>query len=113
MSASDATPSATPYETLARSIERELEIVGEGRFAEVATLHAERDTLIATLPHAPPAEARPALQRAVLMSKRVEIEILRYREALLLELANVQRVGRAARGYAPPRETRPNVQATA
>ena len=28
-------------------------------------------------------------------------------------LANVQRIGRAARGYAVPREPRPNVQATA
>ncbi len=106
-------PDATPYETLARSIERELELVGEGRFAEVSHLHAERDALIATLPDVPPADARPALQRAVLMSRRVEIEILRYREALLLELAHVQRVGRTARGYAPPRETRPSVQATA
>jgi hypothetical protein len=106
-------PDASPYETLARSIERELELVGEGRFAETAILHAERDALIATLPDVPPAAAGPALQRAALMSKRVEIEFHRYREALLLELANAQRVGRTARGYAPPREARPNVQATA
>jgi hypothetical protein len=102
-----------PYETLARSIERELELVGEGRFAEVAVLHAERSALIATLPEIPPTGARPALQRAALMSKRVEIEILRYREALMLELANAQRVARAARGYAPPRQARPHVRATA
>ncbi|MGO9908173.1 MAG: hypothetical protein ACLP4R_10750 [Solirubrobacteraceae bacterium] len=105
--------SSAPYETLARSIERELELVGEGRFDEVATLQAERAALISTLPDVPPAGARPALQRAALMSKRVEIEFLRYREALLLELANARRVGRAARGYAPPRERRSNVQATA
>jgi hypothetical protein len=104
---------AAPYETLARSIERELELVGEGRFDEVATLQAERAALISTLPDVPPASARPALQRAALMSKRVEIEFVRYREALLLELANVRRAGRAARGYAPPRESRPHVQATA
>jgi hypothetical protein len=104
---------ATPYETLARSIERELELVGEGRFAEVAALQAERAALVATLPEIPPVAARPALQRASLMSKRVEIEFVRYREALLLELANVRRVGRAARGYAPHRETHPQVRATA
>jgi hypothetical protein len=104
---------AAPYETLARNIERELELVGEGRFREVAKLHEERAALIAGLPHIPPAGARVALQRAVLMSKRVEIEILRYREALLLELAYVARVGRVARGYAPPRESRPQVRATA
>jgi hypothetical protein len=106
-------PGAAPYETLARNIERELELVGEGRFVEVAALQAEREALIATLPHVPPAVARPALQRAALMSKRVEIEFHRYREALLLELAHTRRVGRAARGYAPPRESHPNVRATA
>ena len=104
---------AAPYDTLARSIERELELVGEGRFDEVAALYDERAALIATLPEIPPAAARPALQRAALMSKRVEIEILRYREALVLEHARVRRIGRAARGYAIPRQSRPNVQATA
>jgi hypothetical protein len=101
MSADDT----APYEALARSIERELELVGEGRFDELAQLHAERAALITTLPAVPPAHARPALQRAALMNKRVEIEILRCREALLLDLASVERVGRAARGYAPPRES--------
>jgi hypothetical protein len=104
---------AAPYETLARSIERELELVGEGRFSEVAALQAERAALIATLPDVPPAAARPALQRAALMSKRVEIEILRCREALMVELAHLARVGRVARGYAPPRESHPHVRATA
>jgi hypothetical protein len=105
--------SSAPYERLARSIERELELVGEGRFDEVRALQADRSALIATLPEIPPDGARPALQRAALMSKRVEIEILRYREALMLELANVEHVGRAARGYAPPRPARRGVQATA
>ncbi|HUA47903.1 MAG TPA: hypothetical protein VMA77_21885 [Solirubrobacteraceae bacterium] len=104
---------AAPYERLARTIERELELVGEGRFREVAELQSERAALIATLPKTPPAGARAALQRAALMSKRVEIEILRYREALLLELAYVQQVSRVARGYAPPRDSRPHVRATA
>jgi hypothetical protein len=104
---------AAPYERLARSIERELELVGEGRWDEVAALQAERAALMADLPAVPPIGARPALQRAALMSKRVEIEILRYREALLLDLAKVELAGRAARGYAPPREPRPALQATA
>ena len=94
-------PDATPYETLARSIERELELVGEGRFDEVAHLHAERAALIATLPDVPPADARPALQRAVLMSKRVEIEILRYREALLARARQRTSGSAARRGVRP------------
>jgi hypothetical protein len=106
-------PEASGYEVLARSLERELELIGEGRFEELATLHAERAVLIAGLPEVPPLSARPALQRASLLSKRVEIEILRYREALLLDLANVELVARTARGYAPAREPRTHIQATA
>lgn len=104
---------AAPYEALARSIERELELIGEGRLDELAVLHAERAALIGDLPEVPPMAARPALQRAALLNKRVEIEILRYREALLLDLANVELVARTARGYAPAPEPRVSVQATA
>jgi hypothetical protein len=102
-----------PYEALARLIERELELVGTGGYDALAALKSERDALISTLPDAPPAAARPALQRAALMNKRVEIEIVRLREALLLEAANVERVDRTARGYSPPREPLQHVQAMA
>jgi hypothetical protein len=37
------------------------------------------------------------------MHKRVTIEIIRRREAIVLELAERERVSRVARGYAPPR----------
>lgn len=102
-----------PYEALARSIERELELVGEGRFDEAATLQSERAMLMASLPAIPSPAARPALQRAALLNKRLEIEILRCREALLLDIAKVELVDRTARGYAPPREHPPAVRATA
>ena len=94
-------------------IERELELIGTGDYDALAALKAEREALIASLPAIPPASARPALQRAALMNKRVEIEILRVREALVLESANVERVGRTARGYSPPREASRHVEATA
>ncbi len=106
-------PDAAPYETLARNIERELELMGEGALDELAALYAERAALLEGLPAIPPAGARPALQRAALMNKRVEIEILRRREALIAESANAERVERTARGYAPPAETRPHGRATA
>ncbi len=109
MSGSDA----APYETLARNLERELELIGDGSLDELAAVQAERAALIESLPATPPAGARPALQRAALMNKRVEIEIRRRREAVIAESANVERVGRTARGYAPPVENRPHVQATA
>jgi hypothetical protein len=106
------TPSQ-PYETLARSLERELELIGDGALDELATLWAERAKLIESLPATPPQDARPALQRAALMNKRVEIEIMRRQEALVLEGANLQRVGRTARGYAATVEGRPRLQAMA
>jgi hypothetical protein len=102
-----------PYEALARIIERELELVGNGDYEALAELKSERDALIATLPGTPPASARPALQRAALMNKRVQIEIERMREALLLGFANVERVDRTARGYSPPREPLRHIEASA
>jgi hypothetical protein len=106
-------PDAAPYETLARSLERELELLGKGAFAELETLHAERAALLAGLPATPPESARPALQHAALMNKRVEMEILRRREVLLLDASTVVRVERTARGYTPAPENRPHVRATA
>jgi hypothetical protein len=96
-------PEAAPYETLARIFERELELLGSGRLDQFDALAAERDALIAALPATPPASARPALERARLAQKRVMIEIIRRREAVVLELAQLERVRRVARGYAPPR----------
>ena len=102
-----------PYEALARSLERELELIGEGALDELGALYDERTALLSSLPAIPPADAGPALQRAALMNKRVEMEIMRRREALVLEGANVERVGRTARGYAATVESRPQLQATA
>ncbi len=102
-----------PYEALARMIERELELIGTRDPDALAALKSERDALIATLPDTPPASARPALQRAALMNKRLEIEILRIREALVIEFANTERVSRTVRGYSPPREALRHVETTA
>ncbi len=96
---------AQPYETLARSLERELELIGEGALEELDALYAERAALLESMPAVAPADARPALQRAALMNKRVEIEILRRREAIVVQAANVERVERTARGYAAALET--------
>jgi hypothetical protein len=104
---------AQPYEALARNLERELELIGEGALDELDALYAERTALLNSLPAVPPADARPALQRAALINKRVEIEIQRRRDALVLEGANVERAGRTARGYAATVQSRPNVHATA
>jgi hypothetical protein len=105
--------SAAPYEMLARSLERELELLGEGALDDLPNLYAERAALLESLPASPPAAAGSALQRAALLNKRLGIEILRRREALLLDADRVERVDRTARGYAPAVQSRPQVQATA
>jgi hypothetical protein len=106
-------PEAAPYETLARILERELEAVGSGELEAFGELSTQREALILSLPPVPPASARPALERAALTQKRVEIEIIRRREAIVLELAQAERVRRVANGYAPPRATRASVYADA
>lgn len=96
-------PSTEPYEALASLIERQLQFVGERRFDELRTLDLIRDELLHALPDTPPPSAREALERCTRLHKRVEIELLRVREMLLLELSHVQRAQRAAHGYAPRR----------
>lgn len=106
-------PEAAPYETLARILERELEALGSGRLDELEGLKAEREALIDGLPPVPPAVARPALERAALTQKRVQMEVVRRREAIVLELAQLERVRRVAHGYAPPRGGRSSFCANA
>jgi hypothetical protein len=104
-------PPADPYETLVALTERELMLVGEGRWEELSELEAERAALISTLPATPPADARDALERASAIQSRVTTEIMRRREHALVEQAAVQRASRAARGYAPPRSPRISIGA--
>ena len=92
-----------PYETLASILERELALVAERGFDELQELKALRTELQDSLPEVPPTEARPALERCRMLSKRVEIELLRVREAMLVELERVRHAQRTADGYAPAR----------
>jgi hypothetical protein len=102
-----------PYEALAALIERELQLVSERSFDELQTLKEVRATLLSSLPAAPPEEARATLERCRQLQKRVEIELLRVREVLLLELGRVRQAQRTADGYAPVRRRVSVVTATA
>ena len=104
---------AAPYERLVASFEQELELIGEGRLEELDALAADRAALIERLPPTPPAAAGDALARAALMSKRVMVEIVRRRDAVLLELGRLAKVERTARGYAPRRSRRRHIDASA
>ena len=105
--------STEPYEALAALIERELQLVSERSFDELQALKELREDLQRSLPATPPEEARATLERCRQLSKRVEIELLRVREVLLLELGRVRHAQRAADGYAPARQRRSLVAATA
>jgi len=105
--------SLEPYEALAALIERELQLVSERSFDELQTLKAVRAQLQSSLPATPPEAARATLERCRQLQKRVEIELLRVRELLLLELGRVRHAQRAADGYAPMRQRASMVAATA
>jgi hypothetical protein len=94
-----------PYQQLSALIELELQLVAERRFDELLALKRRRAELQASLPAIPPATAGPELERCALLHKRVEIELLRVREAVLEELAGVRHAQRAAEGYAPVRSS--------
>lgn len=98
------------YEELARRFEEQLRLAGEGRFAELQRASEECSAYIASLPATPPPDAAAALERAVLIHKRLEIECQRGREALQLAAATVAAGRRALSGYAPPRNRTPRVR---
>jgi hypothetical protein len=107
-----STPETAPYEALAELIERELELLGESRLQELAQLKLARTELLQSMPATPPAAAREMLERCVVLQQRVRIEILRVREAVLLELVQLECVRRTAEGYAP-RRTRQRISTSA
>lgn len=88
-----------PYEAIVRLAERELELAGEGRYDEIAQLAHQRAQLLATLPTPPPSSARDPLERALMVQRRVTIELLRQQEEVLLGLRRVELSRRTARGY--------------
>ena len=105
--------SVQPYEALAALIERELQLVSERSFEELQALKDVREELQSSLPAVPPEAARSTLERCRQLQKRVEIELLRVRELLLLDLGRVRHAQRTADGYAPARRRVPVVVATA
>jgi hypothetical protein len=104
---------AAPYETIVAMIEHELELAGEGRIAELRHANDERLALIAKLPDTPPGCAASVIERAELMHARLAIELERRREALLLEISELERARRAARGYTPHNFRKPRFSSSA
>jgi hypothetical protein len=100
MSGREAEPGLAPYAALIRIAELELEFAGDGRYVEIAQLDGQRQQIFRSLPATPPRGARDYLERALVIQRRVTIELLRRREQVLLSLRRLEVSRRTARGYA-------------
>jgi hypothetical protein len=102
-----------PYERLLEMIEQELELAGQGRFVELHRASLDRSAFSEGLPAVPPASATAAIERALLLHKRLQIELQRGREALLRQAHSLARGERADRGYRGPPAGAGHISATA
>jgi hypothetical protein len=89
------------YEELATLAERELELVRAGQLDELAALQHRRDELVAALPTYPPAEARPALERAARLRRDTTVALATSLRSVVEQLGHVGTGRRAASSYAP------------
>jgi hypothetical protein len=95
-----AVGSLARYEAIHEHAELELELAGRGELDRLLELGQRWEELTAGLPSRPPAAAGPLIQRAQLIHERTRIELIRLREALLVDVATSTRAKRAADGYA-------------
>jgi hypothetical protein len=100
-----STSEAAPFEQLAKMIERELELAGQGRLRELREAVTARGAFLRALPFPAPPAARAALHRANALHSRVIIETVRARESLEQSRVSLRRSRRVAKTYAPlPRQ---------
>jgi hypothetical protein len=90
---------ADPYEELAELAEAALELAEPDRVHDLTEIFARTSALTATLPHRPPASARPALERAAAAQQRLQDRLGSDLLAARDELDHVSRGRRAARAY--------------
>lgn len=96
-----------PYRAVHEHAELELELAGRADLDGLVALAARWEELIAGLPARPPAQAASLLERARLIHERTRIELLRLREAVLVDFASNTRGRRAADGYGGQLRRRP------
>ena len=89
------------YRRLVDLAVRERELVAGGLFDELHGLIEERERLVASLPGAAPAEARPALERAAHVQSETTRALEAARESLLRELGRLGTGRTTVRGYTP------------
>ena len=97
------------YEALVTHAELELELAGRGEVESLAALDGRWEELVEGLPERPPAEAGPILERARLLHERTRIELIRLRDALLLDAGLALQARRTAAGYGGELASTPRV----
>jgi hypothetical protein len=101
-------PELAGYEAILAHAELELELAGRGDIDGLEVLGESWEQLVADLPASAPPGARGLLERTRLISERARIDLIRIREAVLLDSAASAHAKRAADGYG--RELRPAPQ---
>ena len=89
-----------PWAELVALAERERDIVRDGRWDELAAVSASRLSAAAAL-GAPPAAARPHLERLVELEREIHAGLSAGRAFTLHKLASMDRGTAAMRGYFP------------
>jgi hypothetical protein len=89
----------TPYDLLLVLARREACLVDEGRWAEVVALWDQRETLQASLPETPPADAGPALAEALELVRSTESVLHSALADVATELRGLAESRRAALAY--------------
>jgi hypothetical protein len=92
---------SNPYATLAALAELELELALEGRIDEMTAVHAERATLIASLPPVPPRSAEAALRRAAVAQEQTTAALATAARAIRGQIAHLERGRSAVAAYRP------------
>lgn len=95
------TAEAQPWAELVVLAERELDLVRDGRWEEVPAAGEHRLNVAATL-GAPPAAARPHLERLVELQAEIHAGLGSARAFTLQKLGSMSRGANAMRGYAGP-----------
>jgi hypothetical protein len=91
-----------PYEALLAHVELELELAGRGDLDGLAALAPRWRELAESVASTPSSAGGETLARARLIHERTHVELLRNREGVLRELADVRRSRSAARAYGRP-----------
>jgi hypothetical protein len=97
-----STHETIPFEQLAKMIEHELELAGQGRVKELEDAVRRRAAFVATLPCPAPPAALPTVERARALHSRLLIETQRVRENLQHTRASRRRARRLVAGYSKP-----------